>query len=568
MYEVKELFSLNSIRKKILLGFAITIVLTFIYSVFTYSTTKNSNTSLDQVVNEDLLLLSSYENVTASFPIRLGAVRGYLLTGDPELKDIFKLYTEQSLQHQNTIKSIEGGNSQFDELMQREDDWRKNMETKVFDVYDDGNVELAIKNSVELSEETNLVYSGFEKLAVENQQAIKNNGEDMVLRSEKRMISSIKFSLTVMLISIVIAIFTARVISTPVRLVAERMKIIADGDVSQEHLVAKTNDEVGDLVNSTNDMQAKMNTIIKQINSVSNTVLAHGEELTQSSSEVKEGTNQAAVTMHDLATGAGTQAEDANHLVSIMHTFVEKVLETNENGMTVQKYSEEVIHMTEDGVEMIAFSANQMAKINELVQHSVEKVEGLDVQSQEISKLVTVISEIAAQTNLLALNAAIEAARAGEHGQGFAVVADEVRKLAEQVSHSVTDISGIVGRIQGETRSVSSSLADGYKEVEQGTEQLQQTKETFNKISKAVLYMDESIKNVGSNLNEIVESTNEINNTIDDIAAVSEEAAAGVEQTSASIQQTASSMEEVANSSAELAKLSEELNGLVGQFKL
>ncbi len=568
MYEVKELFSLNSIRKKILLGFAITIVLTFIYSVFTYSTTKNSNTSLDQVVNEDLLLLSSYENVTASFPIRLGAVRGYLLTGDPELKDIFKLYTEQSLQHQNTIKSIEGGNSQFDELMQREDDWRKNMETKVFDVYDDGNVELAIKNSVELSEETNLVYSGFEKLAVENQQAIKNNGEDMVLRSEKRMISSIKFSLTVMLISIAIAIFTARVISTPVRLVAERMKIIADGDVSQEHLVAKTNDEVGDLVNSTNDMQAKMNTIIKQINSVSNTVLAHGEELTQSSSEVKEGTNQAAVTMHDLATGAGTQAEDANHLVSIMHTFVEKVVETNENGMTVQKYSEEVIHMTEDGVEMIAFSANQMAKINELVQHSVEKVEGLDVQSQEISKLVTVISEIAAQTNLLALNAAIEAARAGEHGQGFAVVADEVRKLAEQVSHSVTDISGIVGRIQGETRSVSSSLADGYKEVEQGTEQLQQTKETFNKISKAVLYMDESIKNVGSNLNEIVESTNEINNTIDDIAAVSEEAAAGVEQTSASIQQTASSMEEVANSSAELAKLSEELNGLVGQFKL
>ena len=568
MYEVKELFSLNSIRKKILLGFAITIVLTFIYSVFTYSTTKNSNTSLDQVVNEDLLLLSSYENVTASFPIRLGAVRGYLLTGDPELKDIFKLYTEQSLQHQNTIKSIEGGNSQSDELMQREDDWRKNMETKVFDVYDDGNVELAIKNSVELSEETNLVYSGFEKLAVENQQAIKNNGEDMVLRSEKRMTSSIKFSLTVMLISIAIAIFTARVISTPVRLVAERMKIIADGDVSQEHLVAKTNDEVGDLVNSTNDMQAKMNTIIKQINSVSNTVLAHGEELTQSSSEVKEGTNQAAVTMHDLATGAGTQAEDANHLVSIMHTFVEKVLETNENGMTVQKYSEEVIHMTEDGVEMIAFSANQMAKINELVQHSVEKVEGLDVQSQEISKLVTVISEIAAQTNLLALNAAIEAARAGEHGQGFAVVADEVRKLAEQVSHSVTDISGIVGRIQGETRSVSSSLADGYKEVEQGTEQLQQTKETFNKISKAVLYMDENIKNVGSNLNEIVESTNEINNTIDDIAAVSEEAAAGVEQTSASIQQTASSMEEVANSSAELAKLSEELNGLVGQFKL
>src|SRR5690606_22846435 len=100
--------------------------------------------------------------------------------------------------------------------------------------------------------------------------------------------------------------------------------------------------------------------------------------------------------------------------------------------------SDHVLQLTADGTNLMKASVNQMNRIDEIVSDAVNKVQGLDQQSSEISNLVSVIKDIADQTNLLSLNAAIEAARAGEHGQGFAVVAHEVRKLAEQVASSVS----------------------------------------------------------------------------------------------------------------------------------
>src|SRR5699024_4086686 len=121
---------------------------------------------------------------------------------------------------------------------------------------------------------------------------------------------------------------------------------------------------------------------------------------------------------------------------------------------------------------------------------------------------------------LLALNPAIEGARAGEHGKGFAVVADEVRKLAEQVSDSVSEITGIVSNIQMESSMVAESLQEGYKEVEQGTEQIEVTGEKFNSIHTASNDMVNSIKSVSENLGSIAVSSQKMNSTIEDIAAV------------------------------------------------
>src|SRR5699024_1640129 len=197
-----------------------------------------------------------------------------------------------------------------------------------------------------------------------------------------------------------------------------------------------------------------------------------------------------------------------------MQSFANEIDAAHRNSGRIEEFSNDVVKVTAEGSQLMQSSKSQMMKIDQIVQDAVKKVQGLDMQSQAISKLVGVIHDIADQTNLLALNAAIEAARAGEHGKGFAVVADEVRKLAEQVSDSVSDITSIVTNIQTESSIVAESLQEGYKEVEQGTEQIEVTGEKFNSIHTAITDMVNSIKSVSENLGSIAEDSQQMNSTI------------------------------------------------------
>ncbi|WP_152655526.1 methyl-accepting chemotaxis protein [Oceanobacillus sp. CFH 90083] len=360
----------------------------------------------------------------------------------------------------------------------------------------------------------------------------------------------------------------ANKIAGPIDKVSKQMDLLADGDLTADDIIVKSNDEVGRLADSMNHMQNRLRDLVSNVSDASNRMTGQSEGLMQSSNEVKEGSEQVAITMQELATGSEKQAGSASDLSNAMQNFVMEVEKAHEAGAQIHETSGNVLNLTEEGNQSMQVSKKQMEKIDQIVQDAVGKVKGLDAQSQEISKLVIVINDIAEQTNLLALNAAIEAARAGEHGAGFAVVASEVRKLAEQVSNSAKDITKIVANVQSESNAVAESLLVGYKEVEEGTNQIESTGEKFNGINQAVMEMVNNIRAVTENLATIAEDSQKMNRSIEEIATIAEESAAGIEETSASSQQTSASMEGVAQSSGELAKLAEELNGLVTEFNV
>lgn len=560
-------FQFKKVRTKILAGFSLVILFTIGISFISYLSSKETEETTERIIRDEMKVMNAYQEMSTSISVRIAATRGYVLTGDKNYVNVFQEYTENEERNEKIIRASVKS-EEFDELIKSTIDWQEFISTEVFSVMENGNAEQAIQNLSKINGESTEIRLSYEKLAQESQQQIELLGEGLIDDNKKNRIFIVILGGIATILALMIASLTARSISNPIQIIMERMKIIESGDVSVESLPIHSRDELGQLTLSINNMNIRLRELLSEISEVSMTVATHSEELTQSSSEVKAGSAQISITMEELARASETQAVSASTLAEIMETFGVRIQETNQNGVEINRYSKEVLEMTQEGRQLMEKSTAQMESIDQIVRETVDKVSGLDAQSQEISTLVSVIKNIAEQTNLLALNAAIEAARAGEHGRGFSVVAEEVSKLAEQVSLSVTDISEIVERIQSETNSVTNSLREGYKEVEEGTEQIHTTGNTFNQISHSVNDMVQNIMTVSNNLDEITNNSNQISSSIDEIAAISEEAAAGIEQTSASIQQTTSSMEEVNNSSSDLAKLAESLNGLIRQFKV
>jgi len=203
---------------------------------------------------------------------------------------------------------------------------------------------------------------------------------------------------------------------------------------------------------------------------------------------------------------------------------------------TVKKAAEGAGHAR----EVVADADSTAKKSVAVVGQAVEAMAAIAKSSQQISQIIGVIDEIAFQTNLLALNAGVEAARAGDAGRGFAVVASEVRALAQRSAEAAKEIKGLI---------TASTV-----EVESGVELVAAT---------------------GKSLERIMAQVTEINGIVTDIAAGAQEQATGLTQINSAInqmdqvtQQNAAMVEESTAASHSLSQETAQLSGLMGQFRV
>lgn len=382
------------------------------------------------------------------------------------------------------------------------------------------------------------------------------------------LISSLITVAVAIVIGLIIVFYFVRNINHNLQTVASEMDQLARGVITDEDVTVKGDNEFKQLAIRVNDMKHQTRKMLLDIKRATDQVASQSHTLSQASEQVREGSEQIAATMEELSSGSETQANSASDLAMTMERFTHYVSDATNDANDIDERSTHVLTLSTDGTKQVKDSITQMKNIEAIVKEAVTKVEGLESKATEIGSIVGVIQDISEQTNLLALNAAIEAARAGEEGRGFAVVANEVRKLAEQVGASVTDITSIIDAIQVESKSVSTSLHQGYDAVEQGSNQMNQTGQAFDTIKTSISDMVTSVSRIVDDLSKIKTETADMQKSVDDIAAVSQESAAAVEETAASAEETSSSMEEVSRSADELRLLSQELEADVNHFKL
>lgn len=562
-----KLLNFKSIRIKLLAGYFTIIALIAILGINSFVTTKEINDNTKDIIEKDIIVLESGEEFKFLISQRIAVARAYLMTGDAAFKDMFTQFTEESEVIKAEILAIDNSKKTA-ALFEANDQWAEVMESEVLASYQGGNAEEAVLTMVNVADPA--VREQIESVSAmieQKVQTIEKNGKAIIERGQNSLKLAALLSGAAVIMSVVIAFVLSNEISSKIKLIKERMGLIADGRLNVEPIEISGRDELAELAIATNTMHEQLTAIVVNILDSSDQLAGHSQELTQSANEVKIGSEQVALTMQELATGSEAQASNASALANVMETFNEEFKAVNENSLIIADASRQVIDQSNESEQLMDLSSQQMDKIETIMKQAVGKMQSLEFQTQEITTLVRLIQNIADQTNLLALNAAIEAARAGEHGRGFAVVADEVRKLSEQVAVSVKDITGFVGKIQSESRDVSVSLEQGYTEVKAGAEQIQRTTDVLNEMEDSLNEMIQNILLVSEKMSGLTENTASMSVAIEEIASISQESAAGVEETSAATQQINSSMEEVSINSEQISGLAEMLHAIVNHFK-
>ncbi|MDN5308091.1 MAG: methyl-accepting chemotaxis protein [Eubacteriaceae bacterium] len=276
-----------------------------------------------------------------------------------------------------------------------------------------------------------------------------------------------------------------------------------------------TDDYLGDfqaIKDSLNDIASELSKTLSDIGDASGQVEAGanqisdgGQALSQGATEQAAAIQQLNASMDEVASDTGRNATNANH--------------ANE--------------LTND-VKTSAETGN--AQMNEMV----SAMSDINESSQNISKIIKVIDDIAFQTNILALNAAVEAARAGQHGKGFAVVAEEVRTLAARSADAAREttelIEGSISKVQAGT-TIANNTAESLEEI-------------LNKIET----MSGLVNEIATASNMQATKINEINQGIDQVSKV--------------VQTNSATAEESAAASEELSGQAELLQNKVNAFKL
>ncbi|WP_328185429.1 HAMP domain-containing methyl-accepting chemotaxis protein [Marinobacter sp. OP 3.4] len=345
--------------------------------------------------------------------------------------------------------------------------------------------------------------------------------------------------LVIVILGVVLAWLLTRSITRPIHQAVTLARRVADGDL-QETVTSNRGDELGQLLSALGAMVTSLRELVRHINTSATNIASSAEELSTVTAETSQGvtqqrdqTDQVATAMNEMVATVNDVAKSAEEAFGAANTANEKAAA---------------------GESAVEETLSYVSELNGQVEQVMERLRGLQKDSENIGTVLDVIKSVAEQTNLLALNAAIEAARAGEQGRGFAVVADEVRSLAQRTQSSASEIETLISNLVSSTENSVSTMERGTTLAGQTLDSARTTGETIREIAQAVGNISQYNSQIATAAEQQTSVAEDINQNVTQIRDVSDQSATAAEQ--------------ISSSSNELARLGEDLSSQVARFRL
>jgi methyl-accepting chemotaxis protein len=232
--------------------------------------------------------------------------------------------------------------------------------------------------------------------------------------------------------------------------------------------------------------------------------------------QVAEASGEISNAGQSLASGASQQAAAIEETSSSLEEMAAMTKQNADNASTADG-------LMKDTNKVVRQANDSMAEL-------IDSMKDISASSEETSKIIKTIDEIAFQTNLLALNAAVEAARAGEAGAGFAVVADEVRNLAMRAAEAAKNTADLIEDTVGK-------VTNGSQIVTKANDAFSQVAENASKVEGLVAELSAASTEQSQGIGQINDAVAEMDKVVQQNAASAEESASAGEEMNAQAEQ-------------------------------
>ncbi len=383
---------------------------------------------------------------------------------------------------------------------------------------------------------------------------------DFMNQTMMTVIVSVGIAILAIFVAIAVANHLSSGIGKPLHACAERLETLAEGDLhSPMPQVKDTQDEVSMLLHASTRLQKELRDIIMDIGYVM-AEMSKGNFVVKSRNEdfyvgdykdillsMRSLRNNMAATLRQISSAANQVDSGANQLAAgsqtLSHGTMEQSSSTEELVNTIVEINQliqETCQFAEEAREKTDQAGASTSKCTDQMDEMLAAMAEIDRSSQEISKIIKAIEDIAFQTNILALNAAVEAARAGDVGKGFAVVADEVRSLAGKSAEASKNTAAL---IEASVTAVRKGVDLAHGTARQMTDVAEDTQEIIDIVTK-----------IDSRTRQQILSMDQISSSVNQISGV--------------VQNNAITAQESASTSQELSSQADMMRDLVKRFQL